>query len=381
MHRYSRHCWFAVAVAIGGLLLAPIFPHLVCAGPLTPVFNNGRKWRIGYYEGGSYINYPANLQAIAEGLADLGWMKRPQKPPVTDPTDARTVWQILGGVQSPYLEFVQDAFWSADWRNEIRQNNRGAAIAQLKKGRVDFMIAMGTWAGQDLANDLHAVPTMVVSTSDPVRSGIIPSPYDSGLDHVHARCDPNRYIRQLQIFYSIFRFKQLGMVYEDTREGRSYAALGDVQRIAAENRFEVVTCNAPFSGVNADESFQRLVQCHRDLAPRIDAYFLTIHRGVDLDRMDELLSPLIAEKIPVWSQRGPDEVRHGALLSISREDFKAVGRFHARIMATVFNGAKPRSLSQIFEDPKTIAINLDTAARIDFTPPKGLMKVVDEIYP
>lgn len=368
-------------MVIGGVLLAPFLSHLVCAGPLTPVFNNGRKWRIGYYEGGSYINYPANLQAIAEGLADLGWMKRPQKAPVTDPTDARTVWEALGRVQSPYLEFVQDAFWSADWRNAIRQNNRAAAIAQLNKGRVDFMIAMGTWAGQDLANDLHAVPTMVVSASDPVRSGIIPSPYDSGLDHVHARCDPNRYVRQLRIFYSIFHFKQLGLVYEDTPEGRSYAALADVQRIAAENRFEVITCKAPFSGVSADESFQHLVQCHRDLAHRIDAFFLTIHRGVDLDRMDELLSPLITEKIPVWSQRGPDEVRHGALLSISRGDFKAVGRFHARIMATVFNGAEPRSLSQIFEDPKTIAINLDTAARIGFIPPKGLMKVVDEIYP
>jgi ABC-type uncharacterized transport system substrate-binding protein len=96
--------------------------------------------------------------------------------------------------------------------------------------------------------------------------------------------------------------------------------------------------------------------------------------------MDELLAPLIAAKIPVWSQRGPQEVKHGALLSIARGNFKAIGRFHAQVMAKVFNGAKPRSLNQIFEDPKTIAINLETAAKIGFTPPKGLMRVVDQIF-
>lgn len=381
MHSNRRHIRFILALFTGAILLMLLIPVGSHSESTTAISNNGRKWRIGYYEGGEFINYPANLKAIADGLADLGWMARPHFKRDPDSADTRIVWEALGRIHSNYLEFVQDAFWSASWRDDLRKMNRTAAIEQLKQGRIDFMIAMGTWAGQDLVNDLHHVPTMVVSSSDPVKSGIIRSPFDSGFDHVHVRCDPDRYLRQIRLFYSIFRFHRLGLVYEDTAEGRTYAALSDVQRVAAVDRFELVTCKAPFSGVSAEESFERLIQCHQDLAPRIDAYFLTIHRGVDLDRLDELLAPLIAAKIPVWSQRGPSEVRHGALMSISRGNFKAVGRFHARIMAEVFNGAKPRSLNQIFKDPKTIAINLDTAAKIGFTPPKGLMKVVDEIFP
>jgi hypothetical protein len=40
-----------------------------------PVTNNGHKWRIGYYEGGSYSNYPIQLEALIEGLVKLGWMQ------------------------------------------------------------------------------------------------------------------------------------------------------------------------------------------------------------------------------------------------------------------------------------------------------------------
>ena len=80
--------------------------------------------------------------------------------------------------------------------------------------------------------------------------------------------------------------------------------------------------------------------------------------------MNEILAPIIAEKIPTWSQRGPREVRHGVLMSISRGGFEAVGLYHAVIMARIFNGAKAGNLSQIFADPKKIAINLELVFHI-----------------
>lgn len=123
-----------------------------------------------------------------------------------------------------------------------------------------------------------------------------------------------------------------------------------------------------------------LVQCHEKLAPRIDALFLTVHKGVDLKHMDEILRPLIACKVPTWSQRGPQEVRRGVLLSIARGNFQSIGMYHAEIMAKIFNGAHPGNLSQIFEDPKRIAINIKTAQAIGFKIPRGLIQVADEVY-
>lgn len=366
----------------GAMFLLLIFALQAGAADLSlePSTNHGKRWRIGYYEGGIYKNYPINLLCICQGLAQLGWLKQETIAAIKDSMDSRSIWQHLTDSPGPYIEFSSNAFWSSNWQTSLRHENRKAILSKLKKKEIDFMIAMGTWAGQDLVNQLHCVPTMVVSTSDPVQSGIIKSPYDSGFNHVHVRCDPNRYKRQLHLFHNIFEFKRLGLVYEDTIEGRSYAAVNDVRQVAKEKDFQVISCEAPFSGVLPEASTDRLIQCHRELAPKIDALFMTVHRGVDEHRMDEIMAPLLKFDIPTWSQRGSQEVKKGVLMSISRKEFKTIGTYHAEIMARILNGAKPRDLNQIFEDPQVIAINLKTAAAIGFRPPKGLMKVVDEIY-
>ena len=376
----------AIQTILAGLLFAAILQHPLHppvqadSHRIAPSLNHGRKWRIGYYEGGPYVNYPANLEAIAKGLAELGWMEGVSLPETGDPSDARRVWRNLGLAGSNYIEFVSDAFYSADWNTALRTANRTTVLERLRGKGLDLMIAMGTWAGQDLANKRHSVPTMVVSCSDPVASGIVYSPEWSGIDHVHARCDPNRYIQQVRLFHDIVGFKRLGIVYENSVVGRSYAALFDVQTVAGERGFKLIACEAPWSEMSDRMCTRNLVQCHETLAPQIDALFLTVHKGVDLKHMDELLGPLMAHKIPTWSQRGPQEVRHGVLLSIARGDFRSIGMFHATIMAKIFNGAHPGDLNQIFEDPKRIAINLKTAQAIGFTIPRGLIQVADEVY-
>ncbi len=384
MNRLPPHCQriFRNEIVLLTLLILFFLPQglLAVVRPTFPVTNNGKKWRIGYYEGGSYINYPANLKALAEGLVQLGWLKKSILTPIASSEDSKEIWAHLANTPGPYLDFNETAFWSANWDNGLRDKQRARIIDLLQKRQIDFMIAMGTWAGQDLANSFHKVPVMVVSSSNPVLTRIVKSPFDSGLDHVHARCDPKRYKRQMRLFYSIFGFKRLGLVYENSLEGRSYAALEDVVAVARENGFKVLTCEAPFSRVPQGESTQGIIKCHQELSSKIDAFFVTIHRGIDLARMDAILAPLIEKKVPTWSQRGPQEVERGVLMSIARREFKAVGRFHAEVMAKILNGARPRDLNQIFQDPKAIAINLKTADAIGFDPPKGLMKVVDEIY-
>ena len=67
-------------------------------------------------------------------------------------------------------------------------------------------------------------------------------------------------------------------------------------------------------------------------------------------------------------------------MSIARGGFRPIGVYHAKIMAKIFKGASTGELNQVFEDPKKIAVNLKTAKAIGILPPKGLMKVADEIY-
>lgn len=351
---------------------------------ITPTTHHGRKWRIGYLEGGPYGNYPLNLKALVLALADIGWVEKVDHIPQEDETDTASMWQwISKNIKSNYLTFVADAYWSSNWDiKSLRIQNRSAVIKRLNTGKdIDLMLAMGTWAGQDLANNKHHIPTIVISSSDPLGAKIITSYQDSGFDHINARVDPTRYERQIRIFHDIIGFTRLGIVYEtDTVEGNTYAAISDVRKLAGESHFEIAVCHAPFSNVSKEDAFQAVLQCHRELAPKIDAFYMTVHRGVDRHGMSELLAPFFEYKVPTFSQSGSQEVQDGVLLSIARAGFKYIAAFHAQTIAKIFNGAKPRDLDQVFQDPSRIAINTKTAEIIGYDPPPEIINMADEIY-
>ena len=138
----------------------------------------------------------------------------------------------------------------------------------------------------------------MVSASNPVQSGIVKSAEDSGLDHVFAKVDPERYIRQLRLFHSLVGFKRLGIVYDDTPEGKSYAGLEDVYTVAGEKGFEVLTCKTRFANLSVPEAVTHTLQCIQELAPRIDAFYVTDHRGQSLSVIKKILKPLNKHKIP-----------------------------------------------------------------------------------
>lgn len=351
--------------------------------PTTPRTNNGSPWRVGYLEGGPYPNYPPNLRALVLALADIGWIEPIKLPPQPDETDTKQLWTWLAqNIRSKYIRFVPDAYWSNDWDNARRKSTQKELINRFNQNKnIDLMLAMGTTAGQDLANNDHAVPTIVISSSNPLESHIIQSYQDSGLNHLNARVDPTRYERQIRIFHDIFHFKKLGIVYEsDTDEGKAYAAIGDVERVARERGFEVVACHAPFSNVSDDKAKQAVQNCITELSPKIDAFYFTNHRGITVANMEKLLEPLYTRRIPTFSQVGTREVEYGVLLSIARAGFKYIAAFHAETIAKIFNGAKPRDLEQIFEDPPRIAINLKAAKMIGYDPPVDILGSADEVY-
>ena len=343
---------------------------------------DGSRWRLGYLEGGPYFEYQLTLRAMVLSMAKLGWMVEKSLPLSDNKEDTRELWEWLAqNAESRYIEFVGDAYWSANWDEPLRTSTQERVLRRLnEKKDIDLMIAMGTWAGLDLANDRHSVSTLVMASTDPIRAGIIKSARDSGYQHLHARVDPTRYERQVRIFHDLIGFKRLGIAYEDTVAGRSYSAVKDVEKVAAERGFKIIRCHSIAHVSDTQIAYDSLVECHKKLAPGIAAMYLTIQRGLDLRNLHRLMAPLNKYGIPTFSQFGSEEVKHGVLMSIAQAGFKYVGEFYAQTIAKVLNGAKPRDLSQVFEDPPKIALNLEEARIIQWDPPMDVLSAADEIY-
>ena len=261
-----------------------------CRLPGHSQLHDGARWKIGYYEGGQYADYEVILKQTVRGLIKLGWMEPLEISQENNP-EAGGFWNYLvKSAKSQYVEFVPDGYYAA---GNFDPAKRMAVKAELterlaKKKDIDLMIAMGTWAGQDLANGSIG-RDVVASTSDPIGSGIVKSALDSGLDHVHAKVEPGRYQRQIEMFHDFFHFKKLGIVYEDSREGRTFGGVDAVEEAAKKRGFEIIRCNAPFNGVSKEQAQQGAARCYNEISRKGDAVYITVHQGVTLDNMPSIL--------------------------------------------------------------------------------------------
>jgi len=347
----------------------------------TPTLNHGKKWRIGYYEGGEYYDYKGWFIATITGLMENGWIEKATIP--VDKGEYTTgVWNWLTTkMKSDYIEFVKDAHYSARWDDGLRAIMTKEIINRLNtKKDIDLMLAFGTWAGKDLSNNRHSTPTLVVSASDAVGAGIIKSNKDSGFDHIHAHVDPSLYERQILIFHDVINFRKLGVAYENTVNGKSYAAVETIERISKQKGFEVVPCYTESDIANQKEAGASVLKCMHELSTQVDAIYVTQQGGVNSVTIPQIVEIANVNRIPTFSQAGSREVKEGIFMSISNSGFKYVGQFHASVIAKIFNGAKPRRLDQIFEGPPKVAINLKTAQLIGFDPPMVLLGAADELY-
>jgi ABC-type uncharacterized transport system substrate-binding protein len=314
-----------------------------------------------------------------KGLIDLGWISGESFPDYYKEMP-KAYWNWLTRCNSQYLSFNPEDGYSANWDGSNRSEIRKELIKKLQSDSLDLIIAMGTWAGQDLANNEHSVPVLVMSTSNPIEAGIIKSAGNSGFTHVTARVDPDRYLRQVRMFHRIVGFNTLGVAFENSPDGRIYSAIDEVEKAAGERDFKPVYCEVQDTISDTEKSDNSCMACYKKLSRSVDAVYVTALTCVD--RNPAVISALFREAgIPTFSLNGSKFVKDGLLMSISSDSgYKAIGSYYAQKFGEILNGAKPVDLKQKFEDPLDIAVNLKTAKAIGFEFPKSILTIAAEIY-
>lgn len=349
--------------------------------PGTQKRMSAKKWRIGYCESEPFPNYAATLYALLEGLHESGWLGkidgigyRPGQ------LDTAAMWRRLSsGRMSPRIEFVGDAYFSLPF---LQGKATEKIFECLRREKIDLMLVMGTGAGQLFAGNTNQTPAMIFSASNAIQSGIIQSAHDSGKDNVWAHMDPERFIRQIEVFYDTFQFTNLGVAYENSSTAYGYSAIAQVEAMAKRKGFSIqrVYVDEPKSAADQERYYRDLTRAYRRLSGKADAMYLTV-ASIDKRRLPRLLTPFYAHKIPVFSQLGADEVQYGALMSVSTVDFKNLGRFGAQNMVRFFQGVSLRSLPQVFESTPKLIVNLEAARKTGYRFPFEILLAADRIFP
>ena len=81
-----------------------------------------------------------------------------------------------------------------------------------------------------------------------------------------------------------------------------------------------------------------------------------------------------------FAQEGPDQVKRGVMLSISRVEVEDMGLFQAGVIAQSFHGKKLGDIGQVYEEQKRIVVNKETARRIGYPISESVLKIADTVY-
>jgi ABC-type uncharacterized transport system substrate-binding protein len=323
---------------------------VLCSLAAAPEVRAEKKFRIGYLQGGDYHTYRQLFSAVMDEFESVGWADR--------------------------LEFPADACFSAEWD---RDRCKEMARALAARDDLDMIWAFGTWAGQEMVKtDNVTTPIVVMSVSNAVRSGIVPSYEDSGRDNLTTRIDPAKYERQVRLFYDVFRFKKLGFVYADTPSGRTYADLETLKKLSKELDFELVGYNKVPE--NKKDAPAWILKGIKEIAPKIDAYYMTICIGFELSQVPQVMEVLNGHKIPTMSMYGADYVKAGAMMTIADSRYKQRARFTVSKIIKILEGAKPRDFPVVFAPGPRLTINLAAAKKIGWDPPIDILASADQVY-
>ena len=372
--------WTALLLLVCLLVSLSVFGLKGTENNQTPTKHSGEKFRIAYTESSPYSSYAAHLYGILVGLKEMGWIRSLEGIPYkAGQDDTAAMWQwLIKNQPSDYLQFVPNGYYSLN--GDAIQTQTVYTRIHGGPHDIDLMLVMGTMAGRSLAVQKPDVPVLIFSTSNAIASQIIGSATDSGKDNVWAHVDLKRYRKQVQVLHDIFHFKKLGIVYDDTLEGRSYADLDNVQAVCGQLGVELVRRTVTENKNEADYSRYRsdMQKAFTDLSDKVDAFYLTAG-NLKPQELSDLLKPFYSKKVPVFSQLGGEEVQYGALISTAA-NYMDIGRFGAQVIARSLHGENPRRIPATYEDTPKIVLNLDVARKIGYKPDFEILLIADKLY-
>lgn len=313
----------------------------------------GKIYRIGYLEGGSYWIFSQELDAVKKALSDMGWKDK--------------------------VEFPKDAYFSPGWDEDKKPQWAESAKKLMDRTDIDLIIAAGTDAVSALLKvNNQRTPIMGISVSDAIKSKFVLNEKDSGVDNFTVRVAPNQYKRMFEIFHDVVGFKRLGLIYPDTESGKTYTNLDDAQIVAKERGFEVIE----YKNITDEKQEECLSGLRYFADQKVDAFFIPSLVCFDWKHSDvkALLDFLAEKKIPSFARNGTRDVKAGALMGFSSIDFSGRGKFIADKIVKIFQGEKPRSVPMVDNAMPKISFNLHVAEKIGFNPPFDILAASDELF-
>ena len=360
------------------------FILLLCFTLFLAVFSNKgyvnssitlRELFIGCFNTGEYFYYRDELDSLARELTGEGLIEGYDLNKVR--TTTPEVWADLCSTSSRWLHFLPEEYYERLFMEET-ELRRG-----VESDQVDLMLALGTDAGTYLTQhaDELSYDYMVLGSADPISAGIVNSPIERKNDRSFAVVDTKRMARQIDAAYKLFRFRSIGVVYEDKPEAYSYSGIGQLEERAEACGFTIERRFVDESRGAADDAryYRELKAAYDDLSDEVEVLYITTATIAD-EMLPELLENVIDHGVITVAETSESQAEYGALMHITLSDAKEEGAFAASSLKTYAAGMPITALNQVFEIAPKIILNQETIRRTGVRLPMATYLAADRIY-
>ncbi len=342
----------------------------------------GKQHKIAILQLGTHAEFQQIMLHTLRSLKEAGLMLQRHELSAGFHYDERTSYRgLVNSTRNDCLSFAQDGLYNADWDiEEFEQQSQAVQERIASKGDIDMLLAFGTGAGIAVTSREALIPTLVIGALAPEHSGISRPGHFSDTRNVHVIKELNRYAHELSMFYNLFKFKTLGVMYDQNYtislgQGRYF-----LQERAEQLGFDMEICTGDLYAKDLKTARSEFERCISELSEKADAVYITTCPGADHADFYRQIKPLIDRDIPTLSQRGRQEVAYGALMCAHDSNFEIYGEFEANVIAKVADGVSPQLIPQYYFSPQYISLNLKTARLINWRPPFDFLTAVDYCF-
>ena len=333
-----------------------------------------REIRIGCFNSGEYYYYHDELDSIALELQRTGYISGYDENKYRETT--REVWEDICKCESEYLHFIPEVYYEQYYMNEEELDS------SVADDRVDLMVAIGSLAGSFLTERASEISYdyMVIGVADPISSGMVKSKDERVNDRSFVVVDTKRITRQIEAAYEIFKFKNVGVVYEDSEAAYSYSGIGQLKEAAKKYGFRVHEKHVKeVYEDDYDRYYSEVRAAYKELIPKIDLLYIT-SASIEDDMLPSLLEDVHNAKIITVAETSESQVEKGVLMHITMSDAYEEGQFVAARILEYAYGAKITDMDMVFEIAPKICLNRTTIEKVGAKIPLDIYLITDKIY-
>jgi hypothetical protein len=165
-------------------------------------------------------------------------------------------------------------------------------------------------------------------------------------------------VNLLDLAQEILQFKQIGIIYENTEEGRKASGYKLLRGLAKRKQVEIIECHIAFSTLKTAQLKQALTACYGKLSLQMDALLMPNYYSIDVKLLERLNSSLAFFKIPAISLDTENQDPNIDLVLSKRSDVDMRKSGASQVYSGLLKGVRIYEFIDRLKNLPEISVNL-----------------------